>query len=67
MSVKYEILKAIVKKAGIKNSLDLPAEEIIEAAKKQNAKTKIPKISDKEIGVSRIYVKGYPVVIRNTT
>jgi ubiquinone/menaquinone biosynthesis C-methylase UbiE/acetyl esterase/lipase len=62
MSVKYEMLKSIVKKTGIKNSWNLSAEEIIEIKKKQNSRVKIPKLKDSEIDISRIYIQGCPVI-----
>ena len=63
MSVKYEILKEIVKKSGIKESWNLSAEEIVEIKKKQNSRVKIPELKDPEIDISRIYVQGCPVII----
>lgn len=62
MTVRYEILKALVKRSGIKHSWDLSADEIIEIKKKHNSKVRIPELKDKEIEISRIYVCGCPVL-----
>ena len=63
MSVKYEILKRIVKAAGLKNAWSgKSADEIIEIKKKENAKNRIPELSDPEFEISRIKVMGFTVI-----
>jgi len=56
MSVKYTVLKVLVRKLNIKNKWDLDADKIVEIKKKQNAKVRIPKLHSEEIEVSRIEV-----------
>ena len=63
MSVKYEILKRLVKIIGLKNMwAGKSAEEIIEQKKKDNAKNYIPDLSDPEFEISRISVMGFTVL-----
>lgn len=63
MSVKYEILKRIVKAAGLKNAWSgKSVDEIIEIKKKENAKNRIPELSDPEFEISRIKVMGFTVI-----
>ncbi len=63
MSVKYEILKRIVKAAGLKNAWSgKSADEIIEIKKKENAKNRIPELSDPDFEISRIKVMGFTVI-----
>ncbi len=63
MSVKYEILKRIVKAAGLKNAWSgKSADEIIEIKKKENAKNRIPELSAPEFEISRIKVMGFTVI-----
>lgn len=56
MSLKYEILKKAVKLIGLKNKGKMSAEEIIAMKKKQNAKTRIPKLRDPGITVRKTTV-----------
>ena len=63
MSVKYEILKRIVKLIGLKNAWSgKSAVEIVAQKKKENAKNKIPPLSDPEFEITQIRVMGYVVI-----
>lgn len=63
MSLKYEVLKKLVKLIGIKKRfMAASAEEIVAKAKKDNAVVRIPSLKDAEIEVSRIDVMGFPVL-----
>ena len=63
MSIKYEILKQVVKAAGLKKMWDgKTAEEIVAAKKKENAKNHIPELKDPEFDIDRIKVMGFTVI-----
>ena len=63
MSVKYEVLKRLVRAAGIKKRwLRATTEELLENRRKQNAKNRIPALKDDAFEFSRIDVMGYPVL-----
>ena len=63
MSVKYEILKRLVKAIGLKNMwAGKSADEIITQKKKENAKNSIPDLSDPEFDISRMSVMGFTVL-----
>ena len=62
MSVKYEMLKALVKAIGIKRRWNGSVEELLENRRKANAKNKIPELHDPELTIDRITVCGCPVV-----
>ena len=63
MSVKYEILKGLVKAANIKKRwVGMSTEELLENRRKQNAKNRIPKLRDDAFFISRIEVMGCPVL-----
>ena len=63
MSVKYEILKKLVKAANIKKMwTGMPMEELLENRRKQNAKNRIPTLSDDAFDISRIEIMGCPVL-----
>ena len=62
MSVKYEVLKALVKAIGIKRRWNGNVEELLESRRKSNAKNKIPTLHDPEMEISRIDISGCPVV-----
>lgn len=62
MSVKYEVLKALVRAAGLKKYMSGSMEELLENRRRANAKNKIPDLHDPEILVERITVDGCPVV-----
>ena len=55
MSVKYEILKCLVRAAGIKKRwLNQSTEELLENRRRQNAKNRIPDLKDDAFDISRI-------------
>ena len=57
MSLKYEILKRLVKTINIKKQwTGMSAEEFLENRRKQNAKLRIPDLSDPDFDISRIRV-----------
>ncbi len=63
MSVKYEILKRIVKAAGLKKMWEgKSAADIVAAKKKANAKNRIPDLKDPEFNIDRIKVMGFTVI-----
>lgn len=63
MSLKYELLKRLVKAAGIKKHwMSLTTEELLENRRKQNAKNRIPDLHDRDFQISRIEVMGFPVL-----
>ena len=63
MSVKYEILKRLVKAAGIKKHWTAKStEELLENRRKSNAKNTIPELHDDDFNISRIEVMGFPVL-----
>ena len=63
MTLKYEFLKRIVKAANIKKKWTaMSTEEFLENRKKQNAKLRIPELSDPEFDISQIKVDGSTVL-----
>ena len=63
MTLKYELLKFLVKTAGIKKYwINKPAEELLENRRRQNAVNRIPELQDEEFEISRINVMGCPVI-----
>ena len=63
MSLKYEILKRIVKAVNIKKRwLSKSTEELLEDRRKQNAKNRMPELQDEAFDVSRIEVMGFLVL-----
>ena len=63
MSVKYEILKCLVKAAGIKRLwVGKSTEELLENRRRQNAKNRLPDLHDDAFEISRIDVMGFPVL-----
>ena len=63
MSVRYEILKCLVKAAGIKRHwVSKSTEELLENRRRQNAKNRIPELKDDAFEISRIDVMGFPVL-----
>ena len=63
MSIKYEILKRIVKVLGLKNQwTGKSTEELLADRRKQNARNRIPDLKDKDFDISRIEVSGFPVL-----
>ena len=63
MSFKYELLKRIVKTINLKKSWEgKSAAEIVEKKKEENAKIKIPELSNPTFEISRISIAGFPVI-----
>ena len=62
MSVKYEVLKALVKAIGIKRRWNGNVEELLNNRRKANAKNKIPELHDPDFDIGQITVCGCPVV-----
>lgn len=63
MSLKYEILKRLVKAAGIKRYwISKSSEELLENRRKHNAKNRIPDLKDDDFNISVISVMGFPVI-----
>ena len=63
MSLKYEILKRLVKAAGIKRYwISKSTEELLENRRKHNAKNRIPDLKDDDFNISVISVMGFPVI-----
>ena len=63
MSLKYEILKRLVKAANIKKKWTaMSTEEFLEYRRRQNAKLRIPDLSDPKFDISRIQVMGCTVL-----
>ena len=63
MSLKYEVLKRLVKASGIKKRwVGQTTEELLEGHRKQNAKNRIPELKDDAFTISRIEVMGCPVL-----
>lgn len=63
MTLKYEILKRLVKAAGIKRFwLSKSTEELLENRRKHNASNKIPDLRDDDLNISRTNVMGFPVL-----
>ena len=63
MSLKYEILKRLVKAANIKKMwTGMSTEELLENRRKQNARNRIPNLKDDAFDISRIEIMGCPVL-----
>jgi hypothetical protein len=63
MSLKYEILKRLVKAANIKKMwTGMSTEELLENRRKQNAKNRIPDLKDEAFDISRVEIMGCPVL-----
>ena len=63
MTLKYEILKRLVKAVNIKKMwTGMSTEELLQNRRKQNAKNRIPDLKDKEFDISRTTVMGFPVL-----
>ena len=63
MSLKYEILKRLVKAVNIKKQwAGMSTEELLENRRKENAKNRIPELKDDAFLISRIEVMGCPVL-----
>ena len=63
MSIKYEILKCLVKTIGIKKYwVAKSTEDLLEDRRKSNAKNKIPELHDDDFNISRVDVMGFTVL-----
>ena len=63
MTLKYEILKRLVKAVNIKKMwTGMTTEELLENRRKQNAKNRIPELKDDDFIINRIEVMGFPVL-----
>ncbi len=63
MSIKYEILKWLLKVANIKKKWSgMSTEDLLENRRKQNAKNRIPDLKDKAFDISRSEIMGFPVL-----
>ena len=63
MTLKYEVLKRLVKAAGIKKHwVAMNTEELLENRKKQNARNHIPALKDDAFDIRQIDVMGFPVL-----
>ena len=63
MTLKYEILKRLVKAANIKKRwTGMSTEELLENRRRENAKNRIPDLEDDAFLISRIEVMGCPVL-----
>ncbi len=63
MSVKYEILKRLVRAANIKKRwAGMSTEELLENRRRENAKNRIPDLKDDAFLISRVEVMGCPVL-----
>ena len=62
MSVKYEVLKFLVKASGLKKRWNMSVEDLLENRRRANAKNRIPDLRDPDFDIGRITVCGCPVV-----
>ena len=62
MSLKYSVLRGIIKATGVKKMWDKPAEDLIRKRKKLNARMKIPKLRDKALDIDTVRIGGFPVM-----
>ena len=63
MTVKYEILKRLVKAVNLKGRwAGMSTEELLESRRRENAKVSIPELKDDAFDIDRIDVMGYPVL-----
>ncbi len=63
MSIKYEILKRLVKAANIKKRwAGMSTEELLENRRKENAKNSIPELSDHDFNITILQVTECPVL-----
>ncbi len=63
MSLKYEILKRLVKMIGLKKRwTGMSMEELLASRRKENAKNRIPDLHDDAFDISRTEVMGCPVL-----
>ena len=63
MSAKYEILKKLVRMSGMKKRWTAKsADELLAYKRKQNAKNRIPSLTDRDVIVTRMEIMGFPVL-----
>ena len=63
MTLKYEILKRLVKAVNIKKQwTGMSTEELLESRRRANARNKIPELKDAAFDISRIEIMGCPVL-----
>ena len=63
MTLKYEILKRLVKAVNIKKKwTGMSTEELLESRRRANAKNRIPDLKDGRFNISRTEVMGFPVL-----
>ena len=63
MTLKYEILKRLVKAANIKKHwASMSTEELLENRRRENARNRIPNLKDDAFIISRVEVMGCPVL-----
>ena len=63
MTVKYEILKRLVKAINLKGRwAGMSTEELLDSRRRENAKARIPELKDDAFDIDRIDVMGYPVL-----
>ncbi len=63
MTLRYEILKRLVKAVNIKKRwTGMSTEELLENRRRANARNRIPDLKDDAFHISRVEVMGYPVL-----
>ena len=63
MSLKYEVLKCLVKISGLKRMwVGQSTEDLLENRRRRNARNRIPVLRDDAFEISRIEIMGCPVV-----
>ncbi len=63
MTLKYEILKRLVKAANIKKQwTGMTTQALLENRRRANAKNRIPALKDDAFDISRVDVMGFPVL-----
>ena len=63
MTVKYEILKRLVRAANLKSRWSgMSTEELLENRRRENARNRIPTLRDPAFDISRVDVMGFPVL-----
>ncbi len=62
MSMKYEVLKRLVKLSGMKKRGEMSASEILAVKRKENEKNVIPELHDPDLEISRVEIMGCPVL-----
>ena len=63
MTLKYELLKRIVKAANLKSRwAGMSTEELLENRRRENARNRVPELKDDAFVISRVEVMGCPVL-----